>query len=107
MSQVVEYFEIDLPYCALTYGVAPCTAAIGVTGAAKCFNSFPTCQDPAHFSLTTQTLRFAKPADYLPRDVDCLSWINSIDFTPATVSLGENIGSRAVLTVNFSDHRHS
>ena len=70
MSKVVTYVELDLPYCANTYGTAPCTASIGVTGADRCYNCRKTCQDIANFSATTVTLRFAKPAAYLPRDVD-------------------------------------
>ena len=30
--KALTYFEIDLDYCALSYGVSPCAAAIGVTG---------------------------------------------------------------------------
>lgn len=110
MSQVVEYFEIDVPRCSLTFGVAPCQASLvssPPTGTAKCFNSFATCQDTANIDLGTETLRFAKPASYLPRDIDCLPWISSIEFSPSNVSLGENLGQRASLKVTLSDHRHS
>lgn len=107
MSQAFEFFEIDIPYCSLTYGVAPCAAALGVTGDAKCFNTLATCQDTDNIDLGTVTLRFAKPADYLPRDIDCLPWITGIEFNAATVSLGESLGTRAQLKVTLSDHRHS
>ena len=45
----VNYFELDLPRCANTYGVSPCTAAL--SGDNKCFNSRVTCQDVPNFRL--------------------------------------------------------
>ena len=49
--------EIDLDRCSNTYTVAPCTAANQGDGA-RCFYSFPTCQDQANFVKTTLTYRF-------------------------------------------------
>ena len=43
----LSYVELDLPRCANTYGVTPCTAAL--TGDDKCFNSRASCQDLEHF----------------------------------------------------------
>jgi hypothetical protein len=78
------------------------------TGEAKCFQSLATCQDANRFDPEEVTLRFAKPTDYLPRDVNLVGpWVKSIDFTPATISLAENLGTRAVLKVSLADHRHS
>ncbi|PPQ17971.1 hypothetical protein CV770_18565, partial [Bradyrhizobium sp. AC87j1] len=107
MTQSLTFIEIDIPFCSLTYGVAPCTASIPTTGNAKCFNSIKTCQDRAHFTESEVALRFAKPADYLPREIDCIPSILSVEFTPATVSLGRNLGQRASLTITFRDHPHS
>lgn len=105
--QSLTYIEIDVDYCSRTYGVAPCTASIPTTGAAKCYNTKRTCQDRTHFSNAPVTLRFAVPADYLPRDIECIPNIKSVALTPAVVSMGENLGTRATLTVKFGDHRHS
>lgn len=78
------------------------------TGEAKCFQSLATCQDANRFDQQDVTLRFAKPADYLPRDVDMVGpWIKSLEFTPSRISLAENLGTRAVLKVPLEDHRHS
>ncbi|WP_061023884.1 hypothetical protein, partial [Bradyrhizobium sp. CCH5-F6] len=107
MTQSVTYVEIDIPFCSLTYGVAPCTASIPTTGAAKCFNSIKTCQDRDNFTESEVTLRFAKPTEYLPREIDCIPSVISVDFSPATVSLGKDLGQRASLTVTFQDHPHS
>lgn len=53
-----------------------------------------------------KTWRFAIPTEYLPRDIDCIPSISSINYTPATISLGEDLGQRATLSVSFKDHRH-
>lgn len=55
---------------------------------------------------TVETWRFAMPTDYLPMEFDAIPSINSLDISPAVVSLGENLGERAVITVTFADHRH-
>lgn len=108
MSQkILQYVEIDVDYCGLTYGVSPCTAAIPATGAIKCFNTIATCQDREHFTNTPVTLRFAVPTNYLPDAIECIPSIKSIDFDPAVISLGKDLGQRATLTVSFDDHRHS
>lgn len=107
-GQALEFFEIDVPYCTRTYGVAPCTAAIGVTGDEKCFNCLATCQDTPNFLAAPETLRFAKQAAYLPRDIDIIGpLISAIDFTSGTISLAETIGTRSVLKVSFFDTPHS
>ena len=43
---------------------------------------------------------------YLPSDIDAIPSIRSVDITPAIISLGENLGQRAAVTVNFRDHKH-
>ncbi len=110
-NEALTFVEIDIPVCSLTYGVAPCTASLvssPPTGTDKCFNSRITCQDIANINLQTVTWRFAKPATYLPRDIDIVSSnILDVDFSPAVVSLGENLGQRASLKVTFKDQPHS
>ena len=111
MSQkVLQYVEIDVDYCSLTYSVAPCQASLTnspPTGTIKCFNTLVTCQDRDNFTNVPVTLRFAVPTSYLPDDIPCIPSIGSIDFDPAVISLGEDLGQRATLTVSFNDHRHS
>lgn len=77
------------------------------TGTHKCFNTRFTCQDPANYTEVGATLRFAVNTAYLPRDIDCLPSVDEVKFTPAIVSLGEDLGQRASLTVDFKDHKHS
>lgn len=77
------------------------------TGIIKCFNTLATCQDRANFTNDPVTIRFAIPTAYLPSEIECVPSLKSIDFTPATISLGQNLGERASLTLTFTDHRDS
>lgn len=77
------------------------------TGERKCFNSTKTCQSRATFDPEDVTFRFAKPTAYLPREIDAIPSLVDVTLTPATISLGENIGTRATLTASFRDHPDS
>jgi hypothetical protein len=104
----LTYVEIDLDHCSLTYGVAPCTAAIPTTGAIKCFNSLGTCQDRANFTNVPVMVRFGmRGVNYLPNTIECIPSMIGVNFTPATVSLGVDLGLRATLDVSFKDHPSS
>ena len=49
----IEACSIDLDHCRLRYGIAPCTAAIGVSGDRKCLNTRNTCQDLPNYDSNT------------------------------------------------------
>lgn len=102
--KVLTYIEIDIPFCFNIYGQSPCEAAVGVTGDIKCFNTIATCQDRDAYIDDPVTLRFAEDVGFLPEDIDCIPSITSIAYTPAVVSLGEDLGTRASLQVTFKDH---
>lgn len=107
-NYALEFIEIDVDRCSLTYGTAPCTASIPTTGDIKCFNGLGTCQDRANFANVPVTLRFAKDATYRPLEIEVeAASIESISYSPAVISLGEDMGQRSSLTVTFKDHRHS
>ena len=56
---------------------------------------------------TLETYRFTlNNVDYLPQDIDAIPSLTGIDFSPARISLGQNLGERAVLTCTFRDHQH-
>lgn len=105
--RALTYVEIDIDYCSHTYGTAPCTAALGVTGAKRCFNTFKTCQDKINFANVPRTLRYAEAAEFLPGDIDCIPSIKSISYTPQKIDPGVSIGDRASINVTFADHPHS
>lgn len=52
------------------------------------------------------TWRFAMPTDYLPPEIEAISSIASVSITPATISLGKDLGLRANINVSFIDHKH-
>lgn len=53
-----------------------------------------------------ETRRFAVPAAYLPAEIDAIPSIRSVSFSPSRISLGEDLGTRASLSVSFTDHKH-
>lgn len=107
IRRALTYIEIDIDYCALTYGTAPCAAALGVTGAKRCFNTFKTCQDKLNFANEPRTLRYAEAAEFLPGDIDCIPSIKSVSYTPQKIDPGVSIGERASVSVTLADHPHS
>jgi hypothetical protein len=52
------------------------------------------------------TWRFAMPTEYLPADTDAIASVTGITYSAATISLGQDLGQRASLTVTFKDHKH-
>jgi hypothetical protein len=104
MSERVEYIEIDLPRCANVYGQAPCTAALGVTGEKKCFNSLATCQDRPNYSEESETVRFNVASTLTDVAIISVPNASGVEYTPAVLKLGESMGVRSTLRVNFEDH---
>lgn len=103
------FVEIDVSICSLTYGTAPCAAAIGVTGTQRCFNTRGSSQDLTHYAETFVTLRFAlDTGSQAESGIDYVSdSLVSVDLRPGIVSLGENLGQRPSVTCTFRDHAHS
>jgi len=99
------YIEIDLDYCDNTYGSAPCTASVGVTGDIKCFNTSFTCQDKANYAASPKTYRYCTNVSPLPEGLDAIPSllsapsIDAVKFNPEG-GLGVNGG----ITLQFKDH---
>lgn len=88
----------------------PARASASFTGTKKCFNTLVTCQDRDNFTNSPVTLLFYVPTDAikdLPPHLEGIPSVKSIQFDPAVISLGKDLGQRATLTVTFEDHRHS
>lgn len=99
--------EIDLDYCSLEYGTAPCTAAVGTTGDDKCFNTRKTCQDPTNYSPAAKTYRFSNieildPAA-MSAGLPCMPFVDRVTTAPTKLDPGKTIGVRASITVSFKD----
>lgn len=107
MSEVVEYFELILKPCSLTYGVAPCTAALGTTGSAKCYQSPATCQSPANFAAGEQLVRWSTPSGTADLSIDAIPTLKSASVTPQKLMPGESMGQRESLSVSFVNHPHN
>lgn len=111
--QPVTIVEIDQDFCSLTYSVAPCTAALGVTGNKKCYNTIKTCQDRPNYTKSSITLRFCKPAANIPASWQCIPSVVSVSTSPTKLNIGGisdssgPLGTRATLTVKLSDHPYS
>jgi hypothetical protein len=111
--QPVTIVEIDQDFCALTYGVSPCTAAVGVTGVQKCFNTVATCQDRPNFDKSHLTLRFCTPAANIPASWQAIPSVKSVSTAPTRLNIGGAsdatgpLGRRAQVTIKLGDHPYS
>lgn len=111
--QPVTIVEIDQDFCALTYGVSPCTAAVGVTGVQKCFNTIRTCQDRPNFDKSHLTLRFCTPAANIPASWQAIPSVKSVSTAPTRLNIGGAsdatgpLGRRAQVTIKLGDHPYS
>lgn len=101
----ITVVELDLDFCANTYGVAPCAAAVGVTGTQKCFNTYSTCQDSAHFAKAAKTMRFTTETSYLPVGENILPCITDINMAPVQIDTKGFTVSGSV-TVEIRDFPH-
>lgn len=61
----------------------------------------------SYLASTEETLRFVKPSSYLPVEIEAIPNVSEITQTPATLSLGENLGTRAQVHIVFKDHKHA
>lgn len=52
------------------------------------------------------TFRFTYDCDYAPADIEAIPSLTGVNYSPSTISLGKDMGTRAKLDVTFSDHRH-
>lgn len=109
MTKALSYVEVDLEYCALRYGETTgdgtCPAVLGVDSDIKCFNSVKTCPVRESFLSDPVTLRFSADSAHYPADIDAIPSVTGISYTPATISLGKDLGQRASVSITFKDHR--
>ena len=109
----VTIVEIDQDFCNLTYGTAPCTAAVGTTGDRKCYNTRATCQDVANYDRGALTLRFCRPQESIPAEWGAMPFVRTVQTQPTVINPGGGerrisaFGRRAQCTVTFTDAPHS
>lgn len=105
--QAVQIVELYLPRCTRTYGTAPCTAAVGVTGADRCYNTRATCQDPANFAQADKVYRFATTrVDGIQQagDAPTFPTLLAVDSAPSVLTPSQGLGVRASVSISILDH---
>ena len=110
MSRVPQVVvEVTLEGCALTYGVGACTAALGVTGSAKCYNTLATCQARAAMAANTTplVLRFTDAAQPVPADYVALPLVTRVDFAPTRIDREAGLGPRETVKITLADTTHN
>ncbi len=110
----LQIVEIDIDYCQLTYGQAPCTAALGASGPRKCFNTFASCQDRDNIDLGTLTLSFSHNQAGLPADRIVYPCLEEVETAPTRITLGGSpdrrsgpLGTRSRVRVYLKDFADS
>ena len=97
--------ELDLDACNLVYGTLPCTAAVGVTGAQKCFNTADTCQDRANYDRGTKTYRYCTKRSPVPAGLDAIPSLKAApSIGGAKIDPAGGLGVRGSISMNFIDH---
>lgn len=110
-KQAVQFIELRLERCSLTYGLAPCTAAIGTTGTKKCFNTFGTCQDQPNFASQPVKYRFSTTrlwtrgqGPQLTGEPPTFPTLVSVNTAPTVLTPGKGIGVRSSVQAVVQDH---
>ena len=109
----ITIVEIDQDTCNLTYSVSPCQAALTVTGATECFNTFKTCQDTANYDRGSLTLKFITPNTGFPKGEFYIPSVVSVGRNPSELSIGSSdpdsrpLGRNASVKIVFKDHPYS
>ena len=108
----VQIVEILQPFCANTFGVAPCTA----TGV-KCFNTRATCKDAPNFALGTPLSLFFSTGKVAERGIAGAPYIMpllvSVSTAPTRINLAgsnadaQGLGNRAVCSIVIADAPHT
>lgn len=105
----IVWIEIDVDQCQLTYGSSPCTAVLGSTGDAKCFNCFNTCQDKDNYDLGSLTYKFYTPQANLPKEAGVFPCLTSVSSNAGEVNIAgtnpdiKGLGKREKISFTCKD----
>ena len=105
----VEWIEIDLDYCNLTFGSSPCTAALSSNVDRKCFNTFHTCKDQANFDKGTITYKLVQARSNYPKGETTFPCLTSVSLKSATANIAGaddemySLGKRGTVEASFVD----
>lgn len=107
------YVRLTRSRCTRTYGTAPCAAALGVTGARKCYGTFATCQHLDAFDPADVVYVFGENVSGHPKTGTIFPALLSVSERPVEINLSgidpstTALGKRARVTVvlqNFAYH---
>lgn len=118
--ETIVFFEIDIPFCSLTYGVGACPAVLGTDSTLKCYQTRATCPVPLSFDGDSRTsgkyitLRFCRPQDAVNQYGPVIPMIAADpSTTPAVINLAGMdrnmgpLGQREAVSVVMDDSRWS
>lgn len=97
------FVELDMDFCANIYGTAPCSASIGTTGTAKCYNTYATCQSKPNFNKTIKTYRFCEQNADLPVGLSAIPLLKSVSFASQEITPNKGLGVRGSVSISFID----
>lgn len=96
---LITRVKITLPFCANSFGVAPCTA----TGV-PCWNTYHTCKDRENFGATTKTYDFCSADADIPFPGP-RPYVKSVTYLPTEI--GGNLTKTGRVKVEFADEPDS
>lgn len=108
-KQPISIIELDMDYCALSFGVGDCTASLGGSITHKCFNTFYTCPVQQLFDKTSLTYRFVQPRTQYPKGATTFPCLLDVSDSSAQVNIAgaddrlDSLGKRAQISATFMD----
>ena len=109
MIQPFTYIEVELDYCSLTFGQAPCRAALSADVPYKCFNMYNTCADKARFTKVPLVIRYCQESAVLPRGMLIFPVITNLEYSSPHINLAgadpdkKPLGIRGAVSVTMAD----
>ena len=103
MTRAFEAVELDILFCRLRWKETNAFGTCSATGSTPCYNTRETTQAPNNYNPGTVTLRYTKPSGFLPDDIEALPYLQSVDYSPATIAPGKSLGERSSVTFIFRD----
>lgn len=99
------FVELYLTSCSRVYGSGLCTAAVGVTGDQKCFNTYASCQDKQNFSETLKTYRLCQNTSAIPVGFTGIPLIKAdgISYASQEITPGKGLGVRGSVRIRLQD----
>lgn len=90
--------ELDLDRCALTFGVAPCTA----TGT-PCYNTRGTCKDKPNYDRGTYTLRLCSRGMPIPAGETLRPYLVDVSAAVSEIDIEQGLAKRGTMTLRVAD----